>query len=679
MKKAIRFLVLFCLSLAIPVFSAAPVLALPASEQPVSDFVVEFLNERAFANLGQRQIDYETYAVTRDDLIEDVLPLSLTLDAQTKYKQENLRRNQLTVSNVSTTYNVQSVDVDGKSAHLSVLETVGMRYAGLDEDSAATTRYEVDCVQTDGGWKVSNLSYGDHTAEYGIYIEQPKEISAQVLGLLNACADAEYDFGSLDFTKFAVSAEDVLRRGKDIASVNAPPVPAFEPETAGELPLADYLREKFSYIQHTRRAENLAVSNLSTTYRFLSYKDLPRRADGAQRASVSIFETVGMRYADLDEDSAVSKTYEIELIRTEKGWKVYALSSDDYRDEDYWSMLKNGGAESAIAAYDQKMRQKNEVQIKDPSLSESLLKATAAQNSYLIGYNQNFAAIYASQYCTSTGINTQSYYNPNFHNYTGEGGDCMNFASQCVFAGFSGSDDNPIDTTAIPMDRDGANSVSGQWYKDSASWTGTLSFQSYVNSSYTNCNSGNNLQIDKYTFQTNSTVPTSQQNYLLGSVVMVRDLQNDIGHAMVVTKVTGGSLSQIYVTAHTNDVKLSPLSQHCTSNDEFYVLRPVYYKLYANQMPLRVITQWKDNKPSGTTETFTATAHRPNGGACYRMAMMVVTPSGKVHWIAEQLNTSSISGSIQLTEKGLYKISAYARETASSPSSVGNTIAYRTW
>ena len=352
MKRIFRFSVLLSLSLLLLLLSAAPAFALSDPEAQASDFVVEFLKERALANLDQQEIDYETYAVTAEDVPEDMLPLSLVLDAQTKYMQKQFLDSGLGVSDVSVSYNVQSVSLDGDSAHLSVFETVGMRYAGLDEDSAVSTNYEIDLLKTDAGWKVSNLSYDDHTAMYGFFIEQSDEIAAQALNLLKACAEAEYAFGPLDFEPYAVNAADVLKRGKDIVSASAPLTPAFEAKVIGDLPLAEYLQEKFSYIQHTRRAEDLTVSNLSTTHRFVGFSALPNRADGAQRASVSIFETAGMRYAALDQDSAVSKTYDLELILTDEGWKVSDVSSDDYRDEMYRDMLRKGGLQVAIAVYD---------------------------------------------------------------------------------------------------------------------------------------------------------------------------------------------------------------------------------------------------------------------------------------------------------------------------------------
>lgn len=352
MKRIFRFSVLLGLSLLLLLLSAAPAFALSDPETQASDFAVEFLKERALANLDKQEIDYEAYAVTADDVPEDALPLSMILDAQTKYMQEHFLDSGLGVSDVSVTHNVQSVSVDGNTAHLSVFETVGMRYAGSDEDSAVSTNYEIDLLKTSAGWKVSDISYDDHTAMYGFFIEQSGEIAAQALGLLKSCAEAEYAFGPLDFGTYAVNAADVLKRGKDIVSAAASPVPAFEAKKVGELPLAEYLWEKFAYIQHTRRAEDLAVSSLSTTYRFVDFSALPNREDGAQRASVSIFETAGMRYAALDQDSAVSKTYDLELIRTDAGWKVSALSSDDYRDGMYQDMLGKGGLQAAIAAYD---------------------------------------------------------------------------------------------------------------------------------------------------------------------------------------------------------------------------------------------------------------------------------------------------------------------------------------
>ena len=57
-----------------------------------------------------------------------------------------------------------------------------------------------------------------------------------------------------------------------------------------------------------------------------------------------------------------------------------------------------------------------------------------------LSYNPDAAVNYAMTYCDN--------YNPNYHNYAGEGGDCANFVSQALIAGgfsFSGCSVSWID------------------------------------------------------------------------------------------------------------------------------------------------------------------------------------------------------------------------------------------
>lgn len=289
---------------------------------------------------------------------------------------------------------------------------------------------------------------------------------------------------------------------------------------------------------------------------------------------------------------------------------------------------------------------------------ETLQAQAATSGATLYNYNHNSAVGYSNQYTTSTGTNTKSYYNSNFEDYTNGGGDCMNFASQCMFTGFGGSDDNPINTTAIPMDRQGAGYYD-YWYKGAGTWTGTLSFQGYCDNANHNGGSSipkeNNLYVDMYTTGPSSAAIYDYTNRLPGSVIFVKDWEGDYGHAMVVGKVTGSATSQIFVSAHTNDVKLQPLSQ-CCGGDTFRIVVPIAYYAYTNKPALRVTTKWQGNVRAGSSVTLSATAQRLSGGTCYRMAMKVVSPTGKTTWLGEKTNTNSYSATTTLSEKGCTKL-----------------------
>lgn len=490
---------------------------------------------------------------------------------------------------------------------------------------------------------------------------------------LSASASAKYELTSVDLiadTVSELSSSEIaqLERNRSTRSADLSPLSA---TLSIDSQIGSYNEEKAEYIKYTRTQENLEITNYSVTY------GNPVVTIDGNYAKVNIFETVGMRYAGLDEDSAISTNYEVDLIKTSDGWKIADIQSDDMFDKAH---DREFDCAEAIIDYNTKMAQPASLILEQSAPDiESLEAAAAAAGAKIYNYNRQNAVHYSYQYTTSTGMSTRSYYNNNFNGYSA---DCMNFASQCVFAGFGGSDESPINTTAIPMDRVGSGTYN-QWYKDSATWNGTLSFQSYCalvdHNNSKPAPTQNNLYVDVYKVGPTDAGIYDYTNRLPGAVVFVVDDDGDYGHALVIGKVTGELSSQIFVSAHTGDVKLQPLSQANWNGKDFRLVVPIAYYAHTNKPALRVVTDWKNNVPSGSSVTFNARAERLSGGTCYRMSMKVVSPSGVVSWLGERTNTNSYSATTTLSEKGLYKITAYARELSTSSSNVGNTIALRTY
>lgn len=431
-----------------------------------------------------------------------------------------------------------------------------------------------------------------------------------------------------------------------------------------------YFSEKAAYYQYILEEGGLEVTNLSTTY------GKPEITVNGDTANVKIFETVSMRYTCLDEDSAESTEYDIDLVRIDGDWKISEIRSDDLFDKTH---ERDFQSEKSIAE-----RQKLQAapaslvqEVKSPDMDE--LKAMAkANNAKVYPYNHTNAVNYSNQYTTSTGSDGRSYYNSNF--VSQHPADCMNFASQCMFAGFGGSDEPSIKIYEPPMDKIG-NAYDGQWYYTpsgtSRSWIGTITFQDYVLNSIQASATENNVYLDRYPTGPTSAAIYDYMNRLPGSLVFVYDGTNR-GHAMVIGKVTGPNDNQIFVSAHTTDKKLQPLSL-CHSGVWFNLVVPKAYYCYSGQPQLRVTCDWKSNVKAGSTVTLSGKAERKSGGTCYRMVIKVVAPNGVVSWSPEMTYTDVISHPFTLSQKGLYKISIYARETYNSTSNVGCSMTLRTY
>lgn len=127
--------------------------------------------------------------------------------------------------------------------------------------------------------------------------------------------------------------------------------------------------------------------------------------------------------------------------------------------------------------------------------------------------------------------------NPAFYDYEKLGGDCTNFASQCVFAGSSVMDFTP---------------TYGWYYIDAnnkaPAWTGVPYFYNYMT-------------------RTEKTVgPVAQESsidlILPGDVVQLSFDGTTWNHTPVVVFVAGNKPETLYVAAHSYDVDFRPLSSY---------------------------------------------------------------------------------------------------------------------
>lgn len=262
----------------------------------------------------------------------------------------------------------------------------------------------------------------------------------------------------------------------------------------------------------------------------------------------------------------------------------------------------------------------------------------------------------------------------------------MNFASQCIYAGFWGSDDaTSVDSSSFPQDASGTTATTRWIAKPKVTywaWTAVSYFDDYIaaQSSQTDTR----MTASQYEFSANTYTLTSTLN-LLGSVVFVPSSNGNYGHAMVITKLTGSDRNQMFYSAHTSDVQNARLSDYYPSCKLKFTV-PVKmievvsctgsahsYTTISNQQngtdcscnncghcKLYVKNDLQGCVSTGATVTLT-------GGTnvtCYRMAMKVQrVGSSTATWLGEVTNTNSYSASYKFTQAGLYIVTLYARDT----------------
>lgn len=141
-----------------------------------------------------------------------------------------------------------------------------------------------------------------------------------------------------------------------------------------------------------------------------------------------------------------------------------------------------------------------------------------------IPYNRYAAVDYARRWALDR--------NPAFYDFQGIGGDCTNFASQCIYAGAQVMNFTP---------------VMGWYYRSASdrtpSWTGVEYLYNFL---------VNNLSVGPYA----RVIP--EREALPGDIVQLGTGEGDFYHSPVITSVT----PRILVAAHSYDALDRPLSSY---------------------------------------------------------------------------------------------------------------------
>lgn len=146
-------------------------------------------------------------------------------------------------------------------------------------------------------------------------------------------------------------------------------------------------------------------------------------------------------------------------------------------------------------------------------------------------YNREAAVAYARKWALSR--------NPAYYDFSKLGGDCTNFASQCIYAGAGVMNYTP---------------VFGWYYissgKRTASWTGVEFLYNFLI---------NNESVGPHAHE------AEEEEAMIGDIIQLGSQSGDFYHSPVITQVT----PQILVAAHSYDVLDKPLSSYQYSKIRF--------------------------------------------------------------------------------------------------------------
>lgn len=296
--------------------------------------------------------------------------------------------------------------------------------------------------------------------------------------------------------------------------------------------------------------EDVTYSNFESDYLF---NDISVNGD---YAAVDVTLVLNYQYSDCDQPTYEEIRYNLTLMKLNGSWYIADVASDDPMFQQYYQ----GGfdLESAVQGCEDALENSD---LYEPVLSEQNIAVPMTTSD--ITYNKQNAINYALTYTTSTDTGEPSFKNDLFHWFDA---DCMNFASQCVWAGFGGSNYSADVQSGYGMDKDGSNTGNTAWWANATtgtnSWASCRNFRLYVQNSTNASDKGMTGALNAIAYNSNSLgYPAST---LLGSVLHVKGYSNGSpvagGHAVFVNAATGNSRSEVYYCAYNNTAKNKRLS-----------------------------------------------------------------------------------------------------------------------
>ena len=342
-------------------------------------------------------------------------------------------------------------------------------------------------------------------------------------------------------------------------------------------------------IESVPQAEQTAYAYFTPSYRVVDCV-----VDGAY-ATVNVYETLDFQYSDLDEPSAMTTHYYVSLVQFGGEWLIAAVESDSL----FHQMYRNTGfdLEAELAQVDLAHDRTAEVEAPQPAEPQTEQPADPHTAQVTRPYIAQNAVNYAFTYSTSA----DSGANPTYRNekfYYASGASCQLFVSQCVWAGFGGSNTQTDINNRKGMDTSGScqwwstktgynNAVYGGDANDLSwnSWILVSQFRNYID--YVKSHStetGIVADTNTVAYNSDDMVGSSglTETDLLGAVLHVKGLKSTgeeaaLAHAVIVTKATGTTRSTVYYTSYNNcakNVKVSIGFPSGGTNNGIYVMVP---------------------------------------------------------------------------------------------------------
>lgn len=417
---------------------------------------------------------------------------------------------------------------------------------------------------------------------------------------------------------------------------------------------------------------------------------------GTDSATVHVYSHVSFVYPDEIEPALAADNFIVSFVKLDDNWLIADIWAEEIANCGYDDILYNYSDRiSSFNTWLTKSKQSEtfgeieEVITQEDNNIQPLALAHVKSTGL---YNSSRATAYAATYASSNpNADTTKFVNANYYNFGSV--NCMNFVSQCIFAGLGGNDlSSDISNSAFPMDVRSAG-----WYYSSVSdytipWTCADYFKYYtfgINSSSTvglrttkAVIPAGSTSFSSAVIQTGSVSTSALTASVLPGAALILNWTDSEGdsrwHAVMVWKATSLSFNDVLLCENSPMRKGLSLNESGYSNMTIYYIKPHsmaedlscgsysshnYVDGYlgctrCNYTKLEVWGGPTTNPiPVNTTLTLTGTAN----ATCYRMAIGIAYENESASW-THYYGVSSFSKSYTFTRTGLYTITVAARD-----------------
>lgn len=431
-------------------------------------------------------------------------------------------------------------------------------------------------------------------------------------------------------------------------------------------------QNSIAYYGHLNELEQITYEYFTPSYEVVAC-DV-----NADFATVNVFETLDFQYSDCEDPSMMITHYFISLVKDGNDWFVVAVESDDLFYQEYRETGMN--LQQELASIDAAFKMNEELQAAReiaPNNNESQGNARTAATTARTYKPQN-AVNYALTYSSSgdDGNSVPSYRNTKFF-WTNES--CQLFVSQCIWAGFGGSNTQTDINNRRGMDTSG----SYQWWSTKTlynnpeyndpdslsdkgwnSWVYCPQFKVYVDA-VKNSSDESGVVCDTYAVPYNSDnmVGTSglTKTDLIGAALHVKGSSGALGHAIIVNNATGTTRDKVYYTSYNNCAKNILLSTSfpsntTSSNNKIYVMVPRTLREGNGATENYLYGDLQNALVKGTSGV-TRTLYGRANSAVATLTMRVYAPNATIatHTFSAT-NKTVVSGSVLFNQVGEWRV-----------------------